>query len=66
MTFAFGAVGHNVYFDNDPAGSPSNIPGVNSNTSVDRTFATAGTYVFNCHIHPDMHGTVTVVPPDTL
>ena len=66
VTFAFGAVGHNVYFDNDPAGSPSNIPGVNSNTSVDRTFATAGTYVFNCHIHPDMHGTVTVVPPDTL
>ena len=61
VTFAFGSVGHNVYFDNDPAGAPADIPGVNSNTNVDRVFGTAGVYTFNCHIHPGMHGTVTVV-----
>jgi len=65
VTFAFGAVGHNVYFDNDPAGAPQNIPGVNSNTNVDRVFGTAGVYTFTCHIHPEMHGTITVVAPDT-
>ena len=65
VTFAFGSVGHNVYFDNDPAGAPADIPGVNSNTNVDRVFGTAGVYTFNCHIHPDMHGTITVVAPDT-
>ena len=66
VTFAFGAVGHNVYFDNDPAGSPANIPGVNSDTSIARVFGTAGVYTYNCHIHPGMHGTITVVAPDTL
>ena len=66
VTFAFGSVGHNVFFDNDPAGAPANIPGVNSNTSVDRIFATVGVYTFNCHIHPGMQGTITVVAPDTL
>jgi len=65
VTFAFGSVGHNVYFDNDPAGAPANIPGVNSNTNVDRVFGTSGVYTFNCHIHPGMHGTVTVVASNT-
>lgn len=66
VTFAFGTVGHNVFFDNDPAGAPANIPGVNSNSSVSRVFDTPGTYMFNCHIHPEMHGTVVVFAPDTL
>lgn len=65
VTFAFGSVGHNVYFDNDPAGAPANIGGVNSNTNVDRVFDAAGVYTFNCHIHPGMHGTITVVASDT-
>ena len=65
VTFAFGSVGHDVYFDNDPAGAPADIPGVNSNTNVDRVFHTAGAYNFNCHIHPAMHGTITVVAADT-
>ena len=65
VTFAFGSVGHNVYFDNGPAGAPANIPGVNSNTNVDRVFATASVYTFNCHIHPGMQGTVTVVASNT-
>jgi len=61
VTFAFGAVAHNVFFDNDPAGAPTNIDGTNSNSSVARTFTTEGVYVYNCHIHPGMRGTVTVV-----
>ena len=65
VTFAFGSVGHDVFFDNDPAGAPSNIPGGNSNTSIARTFSTAGSYKYNCHIHPGMHGTVVVFAPDT-
>lgn len=66
VTFAFGAVAHNVFFDNDPAGAPDNIPGANSNTTVQRVFATAGVYAFYCHIHPGMHGAITVVAPDTV
>jgi plastocyanin len=60
VTFAFGGVGHNVFFDNDPAGAPANIGGVNANASVQRTFAVAGVYNYNCHIHPGMRGTVVV------
>jgi plastocyanin len=60
VTFAFGAVGHNVFFDGAPAGAPAPIDGVNANTNVQRTFATAGTYNYNCHIHPGMHGTIVV------
>jgi len=65
VTFAFGSVGHNVYFDNDPSGAPADIPGVNSNTNVDRVFGTVGVYTFTCHIHPEMRGTITVVASNT-
>lgn len=66
VTFAFGGIGHNVFFDNDPAGAPASIDGVNTNKSIQRTFATAGVYNYNCHIHPGMHGTVIVgAAPDT-
>ena len=65
VTFAFGAVAHDVFFDNDPAGAPENIPGTNSGTSIARTFTTPGTYSYNCHIHPGMHGTVNVVAAGT-
>jgi plastocyanin len=59
VTFAFGSVGHNVFFD--PAtGAPGNITGVNANTSVTRTFDTAGTFTYTCHIHPYMQGKVVV------
>jgi plastocyanin len=59
VTFAFGSVGHNVFFD--PAtGAPADIPGVNANTSITRTFDTAGTFTYTCHIHPFMQGTVVV------
>jgi plastocyanin len=59
VTFKFGSVGHNIYFD-ATTGAPADIPGVNSNSSVTRTFETAGTYTYSCHIHPYMQGMVVV------
>jgi plastocyanin len=59
-TFEFGSLGHNVFFDNAPAGAPANITAVTTNQSVARTFTTAGTYIYNCHVHPGMTGTVFV------
>jgi plastocyanin len=60
VTFTFGDVAHNVFFDNDPAGAPAPITGANTNMSQARTFTTAGTFEFDCHIHPGMKGTVIV------
>ena len=59
VTFDFGTVAHNVFFDPAP-GAPDDIPGDNSNTRITRTFASAGTYGYSCHIHPGMRGTVVV------
>src|SRR4051794_20636036 len=52
VTFTFGDVAHNVFFDNSPAGAPDAIAGANANMSATRTFTTAGTFEFDCHIHP--------------
>jgi plastocyanin len=60
VTFAFGAVPHNVYFDNAPTGAPANITAPTSDQSVTRTFSVAGQYRYNCHIHPGMTGTINV------
>jgi plastocyanin len=60
VTFAFGTVPHNVFFDNDPAGAPTAIAGVNANVAVQRTFPVAGVYNYYCHIHPGMRGTIVV------
>jgi plastocyanin len=60
VTFDFGSLAHNVFFDNAPAGAPANIPDATTNTSVTRTFNTKGTFTYNCHIHPGMRGTVVV------
>jgi plastocyanin len=59
VTFAFQSLAHNVFFD-ARAGVPADIPGNNANVSVERTFTTAGTYTYTCHIHPAMHGTIVV------
>lgn len=60
VTFDFGSLAHNVYFDNAPQGAPANITAPTSNTTVALTFNTAGTYPYNCHLHPGMKGTITV------
>jgi plastocyanin len=65
LTINFGSVAHNVFFDNQPAGAPANITGANADVSKALTFSVAGTYVYNCHIHPGMHGTVVVTAPTT-
>src|SRR2546427_12520350 len=53
VTFAFGSVPHNVFF-RQQAGAPADIAGNNANGSIERTFATAGTYEDTLHIHPSM------------
>lgn len=58
VTFTFKSVGHNVIFGNT-AGAPANIP-TSSNTSVARTFSTAGTFAYDCNLHPGMRGSVVV------
>jgi plastocyanin len=57
VTFTFQAE-HNVNFDN-VTGAPSNI-GNTSSGSVQRVFATAGTFGFNCSLHSGMRGQVVV------
>lgn len=59
VTFAFGSVAHNVFFDAG-VGAPADIAGNNANVSVRRTFTTAGSFHYTCHIHPGMAGTVVV------
>jgi plastocyanin len=59
VKFDFRGVAHNVFFDAQ-TGAPADIGGENANVTVQRTFATPGTYRFTCHIHPSMHGTVVV------
>ena len=59
VKFDFQSLAHNVFFDAQ-TGVPADIPGTNANVSVQRTFATAGTYHYTCHIHPQMHGTIVV------
>lgn len=60
VTMDFGAVGHNVFFDNAPPGAPANITAPTSGKSLTLTFNQAGTFEYNCHIHPGMRGTVIV------
>lgn len=69
VTWAFGPVAHNVTFaatagsggeyGGGSSGSPSNVP-TTSNASVARAFSAAGTYGYECTIHPGMTGSVTV------
>jgi plastocyanin len=60
VTFNFGAVAHNVTFDSPDANTPADIPGVNANVSVQRTFSAPGTYRYHCTIHPGMSGSIVV------
>ena len=60
VTFAFGSLEHQVFFNSAPAGAPEDIPAPTANQTVTRTFTTPGTFVYNCRIHPGMSGTVVV------
>jgi plastocyanin len=57
VTWAFGALEHNVTFESDDA--PDDVPPT-TNAQVPRPFPTAGTYQYACTIHPGMSGTVVV------
>ncbi|HJU65425.1 MAG TPA: plastocyanin/azurin family copper-binding protein [Gemmatimonadaceae bacterium] len=59
VTFSFGATAHNVLFD-ATAGAPASIPGSNANTSIARSFPTAGNFRYVCDLHPGMTGRVVV------
>jgi len=64
VTFAFGPVEHNVFFEDDDGnpepGAPPNIEPPTANASVDRTFTTAGEFEYYCQIHPSMEGQIVV------
>jgi plastocyanin len=51
---------HNVIFA-QRTGKPADIPAT-SNLAVTRTFNTAGTFPFDCNLHPGMSGQVIVNP----
>jgi plastocyanin len=58
VSWTFEGVTHNVTFT-AATGVPADIPN-SINTTVQRTFGTAGTFAFHCTIHPQMTGTITV------
>jgi len=58
VTWSFAAVEHNVTFSGG-GGAPANIPNA-TNTTVSRTFGTAGNFPYDCTLHAGMTGTVIV------
>src|SRR5207253_6832212 len=58
VSFDFPAEPHNVIFQK-VTGAPSDIPQTTSR-SVSRTFTVAGTFPYDCLIHPGMSGVVVV------
>jgi plastocyanin len=58
VNWIFQSVVHTVTFTAG-TGAPTNIVAA-ANTSISRTFPTAGVYSYHCLIHPEMTGTVRV------
>jgi plastocyanin len=59
VSFEFPALSHNVQFTTTGGGTPASI-GILSNTTVNRTFTTVGTFPYVCTLHPGMEGTIIV------
>ena len=59
VKFVFPSIPHNVIFAAGVAGTPANID-ILANTTVSRTFNTAGSFSYVCTVHPGMQGTITV------
>jgi plastocyanin len=53
VTFAFGSVPHDMHVISGPNGAvlPDSIVYPTSNTNIERTFTTAGTYTIECTFH---------------
>ena len=60
IEFEFGAVAHNVYFDDAPPGAPDDIADPSFNARIGREFRARGRYVYHCHLHPGMSGVIVV------
>lgn len=58
VTWTFGSLAHNVIFQT-ASGAPDDIPAT-TNADVSRTFGTAGTFGYDCTIHPGMSGVIQV------
>ncbi len=61
VNYAFPSLAHNVIFDRI-SGAPTDIPGQVSNSTVSRTFPTAGLFRYHCSLHNGMDGEVEAVP----
>jgi len=60
VSWVFQSLAHTVTFNTPtPPGTPADI-NISVNTTVSRTFATAGTFNYHCSIHPGMTGVVNV------
>jgi plastocyanin len=59
VNFDFPSEPHNVIFDRRTGGAPTDIQAT-TNRVVGRVFPTAGTFPYDCTLHPGMSGQVVV------